>query len=57
MSTLRNTKLFATLDAFATAFGSAAAVSAAVEARRAPKAEHLTTLGISPDAFRSIGKY
>lgn len=57
MSTLRNTKLFATLDALAIAFGSAAAVSAAVEAGREPKARHLKALGIAPDAFRSIGRF
>ena len=56
MSTLRKNKFFATLDTFATVFGSAAAVSAAVDAGRAPKAKHLENLGIDPVAFRTIGK-
>nr|ACY24748.1 conserved hypothetical protein [uncultured organism] len=56
MSTLRKNKFFATLDTFATVFGSAAAVSAAVDAGRAPKAKHLESLGIDPVAFRNIGK-
>jgi len=56
MSTLRNNKLIATLSTFAEVFGSAAAVASAVEGGRAPKAKHLKTLGIEPDAFRSIGK-
>ncbi|KRA42024.1 hypothetical protein ASD80_09875 [Devosia sp. Root635] len=55
MSTPRKT-FFATLGTFADVFGSAAAVSNAVEAGRAPKAKHLRTLGIDPGAFRSIGK-
>lgn len=56
MSTPRKNKFFATLDTFATVFGSAAAVSAAVEAGRAPKSKHLESLGIDPVAFRSIGR-
>lgn len=56
MSTPRKNKFFATLDTFVTVFGSAAAVSSAVEAGRAPKAKHLTALGIEPNAFRSIGR-
>jgi hypothetical protein len=56
MSSLPKNKFFATLDTFATVFGSAAAVSAAVDAGRAPKAKHLETLGIDPVAFRNIGK-
>ncbi|MFD1253071.1 hypothetical protein DEVEQU_01107 [Devosia equisanguinis] len=55
MNAPRKNKFFATLDTFVTVFGSAAAVSAAVEAGRAPKAKHLTNLGIDPTAFRSIG--
>ncbi|MCR6670424.1 hypothetical protein [Devosia ginsengisoli] len=47
---------FATLGNVVDVFGSAAAVSNAVEAGRMPKAKHLKTLGIDPDAFRSIGK-
>jgi hypothetical protein len=56
MSTPRKNKFFATLDTFVTVFGSAVAVSAAVEGGRVPKAKNLRTLGIEPDAFRSIGK-
>lgn len=56
MSTARKNKFFATLDTFVTVFGSAAAVSAAVEGGRMPKAKHLKALGIEPAAFRSIGK-
>lgn len=56
MSTPRKNKFFAALDTFATVFGSAAAVSAAVEAGRAPKAKHLEALGIDPVAFRNVGK-
>ncbi|MBF0679424.1 MAG: hypothetical protein IR164_10860 [Devosia sp.] len=56
MSTLRNSKLFATLGSMVDLFGSAAASAAAVEAGRAPKARDLRTLGIEPDAFRRIGK-
>ena len=56
MSTPRKNKFFATLDTFVTVFGSAVAVSAAVEAGRAPKAKNLTALGIEPTAFRSIGR-
>ncbi|WP_162836645.1 hypothetical protein [Devosia soli] len=56
MSTPRKNKFFATLDTFVTVFGSAAAVSAAVEGGRVPKAKHLRTLGIEPQSFRSIGK-
>ncbi len=55
MSTTRKT-LFATLSTFVEVFGSAAAVSNAVEGGRAPKAKHLKTLGIDADAFRSIGR-
>lgn len=55
MSTPRKS-LFATLGTFVDVFGSAAAASTAVEAGRMPKAKHLKTLGIDPDAFRSIGK-
>lgn len=57
MSSLRNTKLFATLGEIANAFGSATAVAASVEAGRAPRAKDLRTLGIEPDAFRSIGRF
>jgi len=56
MSTLRNSKLFATLGSMVDLFGSAAASAAAVEAGRAPKARDLRTLGIEPAAFRRIGK-
>ncbi len=56
MTAPRKNKFFATLDTFATVFGSAVAVSAAVEGGRAPKAKHLSNLGIDPTAFRSIGK-
>lgn len=56
MSTLRKNKFFANLDTFATVFGSAVAVSAAVEGGRAPKSNDLKTLGIDPAAFRSIGR-
>ena len=49
-------KFFATLNTFVEVFGSAAAVSNAVEGGRAPKSRHLRTLGIDVDAFRSIGK-
>jgi hypothetical protein len=55
MSTQRKSFL-ATLGTFVEVFGSAAAVSSAVEGGRAPKARHLKTLGIDADAFRSIGK-
>ena len=54
MSTTR--KFFATLGTFVEVFGSAAAVSNAVEGGRAPKAKHLKSLGIDADAFRLIGK-
>ena len=47
---------FANLSTFVEVFGSAAAVSNAVEGGRAPKAKHLRTLGIDPAAFRSIGR-
>lgn len=49
-------KFLASLDTFVSLFGSAAAVSAAVEAGRAPRDKHLKTLGIDPTAFRSIGR-
>jgi len=55
MSTPRKS-ILATLGTFVEVFGSAAAVSNAVEAGRAPKARHLRTLGIDADAFRSIGR-
>ena len=55
MSTTRKS-FFATLGTFVEVFGSAAAVSNAVEGGRAPKAKHLKSLGIDADAFRSIGK-
>ncbi|MET3926612.1 hypothetical protein [Devosia sp. 2618] len=55
MSTPRKS-IFATLGTFVEVFGSAAAVSNAVEAGRTPKAKHLKALGIDADAFRSIGK-
>lgn len=57
MSTLRGKKLFATLNTFVEVFGSAAAVSNAVEAGRAPKSKHLETLGIDAAAFRSISRF
>lgn len=56
MSTPRKNKFFATLDTFATVFSSAAAVSSAVDAGRAPKDKHLKNLGIDPVGFRSIGR-
>lgn len=56
MTAPRKNKFFATLDTFATVFGSAVAVSAAVEGGRSPKAKHLSNLGIDPNAFRSIGQ-
>lgn len=56
MSSPRKNTFFATLDMFATVFGSAAAVSAAVEAGRQPKSKHLESLGIDPAAFRTIGR-
>ena len=56
MSTLRNTRLFATLGNIVDLFGSAAAAASAVEANRQPTARNLRTLGIDADAFRSIGK-
>ena len=55
MSTQRKS-FFSNLGTFVDVFGSAAAVSSALEAGRAPKAKHLKTLGIDPDAFRSIGR-
>ncbi|WEK03204.1 MAG: hypothetical protein P0Y65_13445 [Candidatus Devosia phytovorans] len=55
MSTPRKS-IFATLGTFVEVFGSAAAVSNAVEAGRAPKAKHLKSLGIDPASFRSIGR-
>ena len=55
VSTTRKS-FFATLGTFVEVFGSAAAVSNAVEGGRAPKAKHLRSLGIDADAFRSIGK-
>ena len=55
MSTHRKS-FFAKLGTFVEVFGSAAAVSNAVEAGRAPNARHLKSLGIDADAFRSIGK-
>jgi hypothetical protein len=56
MSTLRNSKLFATLGSVVDLFGSAAATAAAIEAGRAPRAKDLRTLGIEPTAFNRIGK-
>ena len=56
MSTLRNSRLFATLGNFVDVFSSAATVASAVEAGRQPNAKALRTLGIDADAFRSIGK-
>lgn len=56
MTAPRKNKFFATLDTFATMFGSAAAVSAAVENGRAPNDRHLKSLGIDPVAFRNIGR-
>lgn len=55
MSTTRKS-FFATLGTFVEVFGSAAAVSNAVEGGRTPQAKHLKSLGIDADAFRSIGK-
>lgn len=55
MSTTRKSFL-STLGTFVEVFGSAAAVSNAVEGGRAPKAKHLKVLGIDADAFRSIGR-
>lgn len=55
MSTPRKS-FFSSLGTFVEVFGSAAAVSNAVEAGRAPKARDLRTLGIDPAAFRSIGR-
>ena len=56
MRTLRNTKLFARLGSAFDVFGSAVAAASAVEGGREPQARHLRTLGIDPEAFRSIGK-
>ena len=44
MSTLRNSRLFATLGNFVDVFSSAAAVASAVEAGRQPNAKALRTL-------------
>jgi hypothetical protein len=43
-------------DLFIT-FGSAVAVSRAVEAGRKPRARHLNDLGIDPRAFDKISRY
>jgi len=56
MSTPRKKSFFANLNTFVELFGSATAVSNAVEGGRTPSAKHLRTLGIDPGAFRSIGK-
>lgn len=56
MSTLRNSRLFATLGNIADVFSSAAAVASAVESGRQPTGKALRTLGIDADAFRSIGR-
>jgi hypothetical protein len=48
---------FSTLGTIVDVFGSATAVSRAIEAGRTPEARHLQTLGVDPAAFRAIGKY
>ncbi|MFC3704688.1 hypothetical protein ACFOOL_07945 [Devosia honganensis] len=57
MTTPRKNKFLNALDTFATVFGSAAAVSAAVEAGRTPGSRHLRNLGIDPKNFNSIGRF
>lgn len=56
MNTHHNKSLFARLGSVFDAFGSAVAVASAVEAGRVPQSKHLRTLGIDPEAFRSIGR-
>jgi len=46
---------FSAIREFLDFFGSAVAVSRAVEAKRAPRASDLRRLGIDPKAFDSIG--
>ena len=46
---------FRQIGAAFTAFGSAIAVAAAVEAGRRPRARDLANLGIAPNAFDNIG--
>lgn len=57
MSTLRNNRFFAAVGSVTDLIGSAAAVAAAVESGRSPKARHLKTLGIEADAFRAINRH
>jgi hypothetical protein len=45
---------FAAIGGFLEVFGSAVAVSRAVEANKQPRASDLRTLGIDPIAFRKI---
>jgi len=47
---------FSAIGEFFDFFGSAVAVSRAVEANRVPRASDLRRLGIDPKAFGSIGR-
>lgn len=54
LSAPRQTGVFDSVRSFFAMMGSAYAVAAAVEARRAPRAADLSVLGIDGAAFRSI---
>jgi hypothetical protein len=56
MNTHHNKSLFARLGSVVDVFGSAVAAASAVQAGRVPHSTHLRTLGIDPEAFRSIGR-
>jgi len=50
-------KLFSAIGNIFTTFGSAVAVSRAVEAGRKPRADDLRKLGMDPAAFAKIGHF
>ncbi len=56
MSTHHNKSLFARIGNVFDVLGSAAAAASAVQSGRMPQSKHLRTLGIDPEAFRSIGR-
>jgi hypothetical protein len=56
MSTHHNKSLFARIGSMFDVFGSAVVAASAVQSGRVPRSSHLRTLGIDPNAFRSIGR-
>lgn len=57
MTTTRKPNLIGRIGGFIDIFGSAVAVTGALQGGRQPKANDLKALGIEPAQFRSMGRF